>query len=90
MTGACDVTELVAPLGEAEPGLSREPAVRADNLDPVTTSVLAAVPRRTGRGPAAIATLADVDLDTGLRCLGLFAATGYVERCDQGWRARTI
>jgi len=90
ITGARDVIELVAPLGEAEPGPSREPAVPADDLDPVTASVLAAVPRRTGRGPAAIATLAGVDLDTALRCLGLLAAAGHVERCDQGWCARTL
>jgi len=38
--------------------------------------------------PATIATLAGVDLDTALRCLGLLGAAGYVERCDQGWRAR--
>jgi DNA processing protein len=43
---------------------------------------------RTGRGPATIATLAGVDLDTAMRCLGLLAAAGYAERCDQGWRAR--
>jgi DNA processing protein len=42
----------------------------------------------TGRGPATIATIARVDLDTALRCLGLLAAAGYVERCDQGWRTR--
>lgn len=88
VTGARDVIELVAPLGDAERGLGREPAVPADNLDPVTASVLRAVVRRTGRGPATIATLAGVDLDTALRCLGLLAAAGHVERCEQGWRAR--
>src|SRR6266704_1111354 len=88
VTGAGDVVEFVAPLGDAGPGPSREPAVPADNLDPVTVSVLRAVPRRTGRGPATIATLAGVDLDTALRCLGLLAAAGHVERCEQGWRAR--
>ncbi len=85
---AGDVVELVAPLGDAGPGPSREPAVPADNLDPVTASVLRAVPRRAGRGPATVATLAGVDLDTALRCLGLLAAAGHVERCEQGWRAR--
>jgi DNA processing protein len=50
--------------------------------------VLDAVAKRTGRGPATIATIARVDLDTALRCLVLLAAAGYVERCDQGWRAR--
>ncbi len=88
VTGAGDVVEFVAPLGDAGPGPSRDPAVPADSLDPVTASVLRAVPRRTGRGPATIATLAGVDLDTALRCLGLLAAAGHVERCEQGWRAR--
>ena len=88
VTGARDVIELIAPLGDAEGGPDREPAVPADNLDPVTVSVLQAVVRRTGRGPATIATLAGVDLDTALRCLGLLAAAGHVERCEQGWRAR--
>ncbi len=90
VTGARDVVELVAPLGDAGPGPSREPAVPAGNLDPVTASVLRAVPRRAGRGPATIATLAGVDLDTALRCLGLLAAAGHVERCEQGWRARSV
>jgi DNA processing protein len=88
VTGARDVIELIAPLGDAERGPDREPVVPADNLDPVTASVLQAVVRRTGRGPATIATLAGVDLDTALRCLGLLAAAGHVERCEQGWRAR--
>jgi DNA processing protein len=43
---------------------------------------------RGGRGPASIAVMAGVDLDTALRCLGLLAAAGFVQRCDQGWRAR--
>jgi DNA processing protein len=64
------------------------PAVPRDHLDPVTTSVLEAVPVRGGRGPARIAVLAGVDLDSTLRCLGLLAAAGFVQRCEQGWRAR--
>ncbi|HVB44247.1 MAG TPA: DNA-processing protein DprA [Streptosporangiaceae bacterium] len=88
VTGAANVIELVAPLGEEEHGAVREPAVPADSLDPVTAAVLAVMTGRAGRGPATIATLAGVDLDTVLRCLGLLAAAGYVERCDQGWRPR--
>ncbi len=88
VTRARHVIEMIAPLGDAERGPDREPAVPADHLDPVTASVLQAVLRRTGRGPATIATLAGVDLDTALRCLGLLAAAGHVERCEQGWRAR--
>jgi DNA processing protein len=88
VTGARDVIELISPLGDDATSPVQEPAIPADGLDPVTASVLQAVARRTGRGPATIATIAGVDLDTALRCLGLLAATGYVERCDQGWRTR--
>jgi DNA processing protein len=93
VTGARDVLELVAALGEPEAtgaAVASEPAVPADGLDPVTRSVLRAVAQRTGRGPATIATIAQVDLDTALRCLGLLAAAGHVERCEQGWRIRRI
>ncbi len=88
VTGARDVIEMVAPLDDAGTAAPREPAVPADDLDPVTVSVLRAVVQRVGRGPATIATIARVDLDTAMRCLGLLAAAGYVERCDHGWRAR--
>jgi len=88
VTGARDVIELISPLGDAAATAAQQPAVAADGLDPVTASVLQAVAQRTGRGPATIATIAGVDLDTALRCLGLLAATGYVERCDEGWRTR--
>lgn len=90
VTGAQDVIELVSPLGTADAsGASlKDPAVPESVLDPVTAAVLRAVPRRSGRGPAAIATVSGVDLDTALRCLGLLAASGYVERSEQGWRAR--
>ena len=74
--------------GTAGPADGRGPVVPAEDLDPVTASVLRVVPVRQGRGPASIATLAGVDLDTVLRCLGLLAACGHVERCDLGWRIR--
>jgi DNA processing protein len=90
VTGAKDVIELVSPIGAAEAGGSSAagPAVPETMLDPVTAAVLGAVPRRSGRGPATIAMLSGVDLDTALRCLGLLAASGHVERTDRGWRAR--
>jgi DNA processing protein len=94
VTQAADVMELISPLGDectAAVGAGapdRDPAVPAEHLDPVTASVLQTMSTRTGRGPATIATLAGVDLDTAIRCLGLLAAAGYAERCDQGWRAR--
>ncbi|HET9898335.1 MAG TPA: DNA-processing protein DprA [Streptosporangiaceae bacterium] len=89
VTSAADVMELIAPLGDDDAARTgHEAAVPAEVLDPVTASVLGTLSRRAGRGPATIATLAKVDLDTALRCLGLLAAAGYAERCDQGWRAR--
>jgi hypothetical protein len=30
-----------------------------------------------------------VDFDTVMRCLGMLAAGGFVERCDRGWRLRS-
>ncbi|MGO9297877.1 MAG: DNA-processing protein DprA [Streptosporangiaceae bacterium] len=86
VTGAADVLEQVTPLTGEHPAPG--PAVSRARLDEVTARVLAAVPRRGGRGPAAIAAQAGADLDTVLRCLGLLAAAGHIERCDQGWRAR--
>ena len=61
-----------------------------DLLDPVAVAVLEEVPVRGGRGPASIAVRAGVDLDTALRCLGELAASGFVERCDTGWRSRRL
>jgi DNA processing protein len=89
VTGVRDVVEHVSPLGTVGPtGPRLGPALPRDHLDPTTTAVLEAVPLRGGRGPAGIAVLAGVDLDTALRCLGLLAAAGFVQRTDKGWRAR--
>jgi DNA processing protein len=90
VTGAADVLEHVCPLGEEHRPPRLGPAVPRESLDEVTTAVLEAVPLRGGRGPAAIAALAGADLDTALRCLGLLAAAGHIERCEQGWRARKL
>jgi DNA processing protein len=88
VTGARDVIEHISPVGEGGYPPRRGPAAPRDSLDPVTIAVLEAVPLRAGRGPATIATMAGVDLDTALRCLGLLAAAGFVERCENGWRVR--
>ncbi|MGH3275696.1 MAG: DNA-processing protein DprA [Streptosporangiaceae bacterium] len=90
VTSAADVTEHIAPIGTDLSGPRLGPAVPRDHLDPVMTAVLEAVPARGGRGPASIAVMAGVDLDTALRCLGLLAAAGFAQRCDQGWRARKL
>ncbi len=88
VTSATDVIEHVSPIGTELTGPRSGPAVPRDQLDPVATAVLEAVPLRGGRGPASIAVQAGVDLDTALRCLGLLAAAGFVKRSEQGWRAR--
>ena len=67
---------------------SRSPVLPRDELDPVSLSVLEAVPARGARGPARIAVSAGVDFDTVLRCLGELAAAGFIERCERGWRVR--
>ena len=71
-------------------GLRCGAATARDQLDPVTVAVLEEVPVRGGRGPASIAVRAGVDLDTALRCLGELAGSGFVERCDTGWRSRRL
>jgi DNA processing protein len=92
VTCAADVIAHVAlPVGGEDPAGPRSgPATDRDLLDPVAVSVLEEVPVRGGRGPASIAVRAGVDLDTALRCLGVLAATGFVERCEKGWRARRL
>jgi DNA processing protein len=50
--------------------------------------VLDALPARGAAGTSTIAVEAGVDLDTVLRCLGLLAGYGFIERCDRGWRLR--
>jgi DNA processing protein len=67
---------------------SRGPVLPRDELDPVSLSVLEAMPARGGRGPARIAVSAGVDFDTVMRCLGELAAGGFIERCERGWRVR--
>ncbi|HEY7324966.1 MAG TPA: DNA-processing protein DprA [Streptosporangiaceae bacterium] len=92
VTCATDVLAHVAlPADGTSPcGPRYGPATARDLLDPVASAVLEEVPVRGGRGPASIAVRAGVDLDTALRCLGELAASGFVERCDQGWRSRRL
>ena len=88
VTCATDVAEHIAPPGAGPSrGPRRGPATARDALDPTAVAVLEEVPIRGGRGPASIAVRAGVDLDAALRCLGLLAAAGFIERCELGWRA---
>ena len=75
------------PAAPARPARSG-PAPSRDDLDTDSARVLDALPARGGAGSATIAVEAGVDLDTVLRCLGLLAGCGFIERCDGGWRLR--
>jgi DNA processing protein len=91
VTCGTDVGEHIALPGSGpSAGPRRGPETPRDLLDPAAVAVLEEVPVRGGRGPASIAARAGVDLDTALRCLGLLAADGFVQRCDLGWRAVKI
>jgi len=90
VTCAADVLEQIGLPGDSAGILRLGPATPRDALDPVTMAVLEEVPARGGRGPASIAVRAGVDLDTALRCLGVLAAAGFVERSNLGWRAKRL
>jgi DNA processing protein len=88
VTGAADVLAQLSFGVDEVASWPSGPVLPRDELDPVSRSVLEAVPARTGWGPARIAVSAGVDFDTVMRCLGQLAAGGYVERSARGWRAR--
>jgi DNA processing protein len=104
VTGAEDIIEMLSPLGTSclssatSPpsggalltvvGSSRGAAPSRDELDHDSARVLDALPARGAAGTSTIAVEAGVDLDTVLRCLGLLAGSGFIERCDRGWRLR--
>ena len=99
VTRADDIIEMLSPLGTTlaaaatPPGSSRPAASTAsaparDELDTDSARVLDAFPARGAAGTSTIAAEAGVDLDTVLRCLGLLAGSGFIERCDRGWRLR--
>ena len=97
VTRAEDIIEMLSPLSAATPpGAATPPpgpgtagaAPSRDELDPDSARVLDALPARGAAGTSTIAVEAGVDLDTVLRCLGLLAGSGFIERCDRGWRLR--
>ncbi len=103
VTCAADVIEMLSPLNAAGPPApppgpgpgptasrprSADPPPSRDDLDPDCARVLDALPARGGAGTSTVAVEAGLDLDTVLRCLGLLAGCGFIERCDRGWRLR--
>ncbi len=97
VTRAADVIEMLSPLGTPIPAGGPAPSSALvprsagspplrDELDPDSARVLDALPARGGAGTSTIAVEAGLDLDTVLRCLGLLAGSGFIERSDRGWR----
>jgi DNA processing protein len=76
------------PPGPGPTSPAWDPALPYDDLDADTARVLDAFPARGGAGTSTIAVGAGVDLDTVLRCLGVLAGYGFIERGDDGWRLR--
>jgi DNA processing protein len=104
VTNADHIIEMLSPLGTPEtlpatrtatalPARNPQPATAdaapsRDELDADSARVLDALPARGAAGTSTIAAEAGVDLDTVLRCLGMLAGSGFIERCDRGWRLR--
>ena len=79
-----------APAEPSRPKSSRRrrvrPALDLEAMDLETTQVLDAVPARGGMATTRIAQRAGLPPTTAVRCLAALAASGFVERCDEGWR----
>jgi DNA processing protein len=104
VTRADHIIEMLSPLGSPETlpasasasappsgspeAANADAAPSRDELDADSARVLDALPARGGAGTSTIAAEAGVDLDTVLRCLGMLAGAGFIERCDRGWRLR--
>jgi DNA processing protein len=80
----------VAPVDPPRPHSSRRrrlrPPLDLDAMDLETTQVLDAMPARGGMATTRIAQRAGMVPTTVVRCLAALAASGYIERCDEGWR----
>lgn len=79
-----------SPAAAPRPGTSSRrrlrPALDLDAMGLETTQVLDAMPARGGTSATRIAQRAGLDPTTAVRCLAALAASGFIERCDEGWR----
>jgi DNA processing protein len=85
--------EPAGPTGPADPARPRSgrrrrirPALDLDAMDLETTQVLDAMPARGGMAATRIAQRAGMVPTTVVRCLAALAASGFIERCEEGWR----
>ena len=104
VTSAADIIEMLSPVSAVAtpapgggPGTRTSPGHRSpgpgsslsrDDLDADSARVLDAFPARGAAGTSTLAVEAGVDLDSVLRCIGVLAGYGFIERCDGGWRLR--
>src|SRR5580693_3888835 len=86
-TRTAPATAAALPSRNPQPATA-DAAPSRDELDLDSARVLDALPARGAAGTSTIAAEAGVDLDTVLRCLGMLAGSGFIERCDRGWRLR--
>jgi DNA processing protein len=81
-----EIIEAVGRIGADLAPPPSTPVLARDRLEPVTRSVLEALPARGAAGPAQLAVKAGVDLTTVNAKLGLLSAAGFIERAPSGWR----
>ena len=74
------------PPGRPADGGGARPALDLDAMDLETTQVLDAMPARGAMAATRIAQRAGLAPTTAVRCLAALATSGFVERCDEGWR----
>ena len=89
VTRAEEVRSMLEPIGAEEPppGEAGQSAPDSrDDLDLECARVLDAFPVRAVVGMSTIARKAGVEPGTVLRCIGVLAGCGFVERADGGWR----
>jgi DNA processing protein len=83
VTTAAEVVEQLSPVGAT---LALAPTSAVDAMDLEAAQVLDALPARGGMAATRIAQRAGVAPTTAVRCLAVLAASGFVERCAEGWR----
>jgi DNA processing protein len=90
LIGPADPADPSRPATPARPKPTRRRRVRPpldlDAMDLETTQVLDAMPGRGGMAATRIAQRAGLPPTAVVRCLAALAASGYIERCDEGWR----
>jgi DNA processing protein len=73
---------------ERTAGRQAPPALNRDDLNLESAQTLDAMPKRGGMGTARIAQRAGLPPATVVRALAALAASGFIERCGEGWRLR--